>query len=788
MNDIEVSSIDLVEGGNVFKQGHYLTLGYVPRDEKGETVDLSGKTLNVSLWGRKGVVFEAAATYSAGVIRFTLDKMVPAGDYTVEFTVTSSTDAKYRKKFPTNQHSGRIAIKQSADDLGVVGIQVYTVAQLKAEQKALLDAAVSGFTVDSETKMARVSGTTTHPTIGARLEADKQATAAQLAETNNLLYYVNADDKRFNGDYQSAINATPDGAILYFPSISTTRIIPELFVTKPITIEFHSPVSSQLNKNILKVNGTRESTDYILSANVSRGDRTISLSTTPTGFTSGDFIVLQDDTVRPSDSSPNLNMEVHEIESVTGNTLTLTDYVRLKKTVSVKSNVFKFNPVKDVYIKNPNFQLASGSVSGRLILVEYGVNIHVSNLITKRSVSPVVAFSSSYNCSVNGFDIREPVSTGSGKGYGIQVVYGSNNIKISNGYAKGMRHAIDLNGSFSVLVEDVKSYSGTNGDFMITHNGFDADITFQNCHSFGVKAGGYGFACSSQGVVNVFDAMLYNINLINCSVQINEAANSHAISLTIPLKDSTIENFIAVCGDGKKISSVANSSILIPTNNTDITIRGLKSYGFWHGIQSTQNDVPSTIDSSCSIKISDVVIKNSNYAITSRNGEGRKIRISGLTVENIAIRIFQLHYGSIDQLDIKDVDIRNSSNAILFAGLPPKGLNGIKGVIENIKSDVVTLSGLQVVASDKLTFDKLIYYNQNGNIQIYSNSNLTLGTTPLDEGIVEGQKLTIHNVGNFEITLPAYSKIVYKAVGNLVLNTLKPMLTIQWMNGKWYEV
>lgn len=227
MNDIEVSSIDLVEGGNVFKQGHYLTLGYVPRDEKGETVDLSGKTLNVSLWGRKGVVFEAAAIYSAGVIRFTFDKMVAAGDYTVEFTVTSSTDAEYRKKFPTNQHSGRIAIKQSADDLGVVGIQVYTVAQLKAEQKAIqtqyestVDAKVQASDAKSTTALtksttaeatandvksqfeqvvisgdssveaaaARVAPDQTFVSLKARLDAKEQATALQLAETSKQAY------------------------------------------------------------------------------------------------------------------------------------------------------------------------------------------------------------------------------------------------------------------------------------------------------------------------------------------------------------------------------------------------------------------------------------------------------------------------------------------------------------------------------------------------------------------------------------------------------------------------
>ena len=246
MNDIEVSSIDLVEGGNVFKQGHYLTLGYVPRDEKGETVDLSGKTLNVSLWGRKGVVFEAAATYSGGVIRFTLDKMVPAGDYAVEFTVTSSTDAKYRKKFPTNQHSGRIAIKQSADDLGVVGIQVYTVAQLKAEQKALLDAAVSGFTVDSETKMARVSGTTTHPTIGARLEADKQVLTQQLAETA-LKSEVEATGKRID---ELVIGSGSANAEVTDAHVSTTKNKTYTTLRSRIEETEKDMVENVVNKNL----------------------------------------------------------------------------------------------------------------------------------------------------------------------------------------------------------------------------------------------------------------------------------------------------------------------------------------------------------------------------------------------------------------------------------------------------------------------------------------------------------------------------------------------------------
>lgn len=177
MNNIEVTTIDLVEGGNVFKQGHHLTLGYIPRDEKGGVVDLSNKTLSVSIWGRIGVVFEGAATFSADTIRFTLKELIPAGEYQVEFTATSSTDSSYRKKFPTNTTSGRITVKQSADDLAATGLSVITVSQFRKE----FDAAVAAVTKDSEVVLARKEYTT----LGQRLEAEKQELTQQLAEKAN---------------------------------------------------------------------------------------------------------------------------------------------------------------------------------------------------------------------------------------------------------------------------------------------------------------------------------------------------------------------------------------------------------------------------------------------------------------------------------------------------------------------------------------------------------------------------------------------------------------------------
>lgn len=228
MNDIEVTSIDLVEGGNVFKQGHYLTLGYVPRDENGDAVDLSGRTLSVALWARDGIAFESDATYSNGVLRFTLNETVPAGNYQIEFTATSSTDENYRKKFPTNYNSGRISVQQSSDDAGNLGISVYTVAKIKSEQQAAqtayqeeinpkittltqrVDDGVGAFTNDTEIIDARMGKT--------NLRQFNEETSLLLTDIAYNVKTFGAIGDGVVDDTIAVSNALKSGKHIFFPT------------------------------------------------------------------------------------------------------------------------------------------------------------------------------------------------------------------------------------------------------------------------------------------------------------------------------------------------------------------------------------------------------------------------------------------------------------------------------------------------------------------------------------------------------------------------------------------
>lgn len=174
MRNIESSSIELVQGANTFKQGENITLGYKAYDDSGNQIDLTGKTLAASLFGQKGTVYEAPASFSDGILYFSIeDTVVPDGNYQIEFTATSSADTTYRRKFPTSS-ADKVFIKKSTDDLGNAGVGPITVAQLRTEQeqkqqqfelaivpqvdelKQRVEEGIGAFTEDTELKDARM--------------------------------------------------------------------------------------------------------------------------------------------------------------------------------------------------------------------------------------------------------------------------------------------------------------------------------------------------------------------------------------------------------------------------------------------------------------------------------------------------------------------------------------------------------------------------------------------------------------------------------------------------------
>ncbi|MDE0581564.1 hypothetical protein ON064_00680 [Planococcus sp. A6] len=186
--------LDLVEGGNIFKQGDYVTLGFIPRDYTGASVDLTNKQIEGSIFnGSTGVIYEGPASFVDGKIFFTIKQVLNDGKFQLEFTVTDAADQEYRTKFPTDDYASELTIKPSADNLDYVGVSMTTVAQLRTEQeqkqqqfelaivpqvdelKQRVEEGIGAFTEDTEVKDARMDEI--------NLRTFNQKVVAQLAGT-----------------------------------------------------------------------------------------------------------------------------------------------------------------------------------------------------------------------------------------------------------------------------------------------------------------------------------------------------------------------------------------------------------------------------------------------------------------------------------------------------------------------------------------------------------------------------------------------------------------------------
>ncbi|RLJ90114.1 hypothetical protein [Planococcus citreus] len=131
--------LDLINGGNIFRQDDKITLGYIARNSNGEAIDFSGKEIMGTIYNRRaGIMFEAEASFDAESqkIIFTITQMLDHGTFEIEFVVTDPGNANYRVVVPSDEYSGRLDIKPSSANIEVTGVRMVTVEQLRSEQQA----------------------------------------------------------------------------------------------------------------------------------------------------------------------------------------------------------------------------------------------------------------------------------------------------------------------------------------------------------------------------------------------------------------------------------------------------------------------------------------------------------------------------------------------------------------------------------------------------------------------------------------------------------------------------
>lgn len=132
----EISTVELVDGGSVIRQGEFFRLGYLPRDANGEPVNLVNKDITVAIMKRGQIVYEKDVEFDPGdgLIHLVVNENIGNGRMWLEFTATDPNFPTYRRKFPSRQETAVLDIVPGAEDLDFVGVSGMTVEKLQAEQ------------------------------------------------------------------------------------------------------------------------------------------------------------------------------------------------------------------------------------------------------------------------------------------------------------------------------------------------------------------------------------------------------------------------------------------------------------------------------------------------------------------------------------------------------------------------------------------------------------------------------------------------------------------------------
>ena len=553
----------------------------------------------------------------------------------------------------------------------------------------------------------------------------------------------------------TAITYAKAGDTIVFPKAT---YLCNIVCTKSVNFDFQgSTLVSKTSSSILALNGTKSISGYLISSALIRGDKTVTIQQiTPITLQAGDYILLRDDTLRPGDDLDNINEEVHQIEAISGNVITLKDFVRFPKAVATDTaNIYKLDLLKDVTVKNVKVYDDSHNSNG--VICSYCGNVVLENIEAEHMTKPAISFVSCAGVKLTRFNIGEAASTTSGNGYSVLLDHGTTNFYIADGCGDKQRHVIDCSSSFEGVVERVNATNPLFASFVLAHNSFGSDITFRNCTSSGGDH--YGFVFLNQGVSYYYDAIAYNYNIIDCVVNLEVASvNSIGCFFQCPAQDCTIDNFTV---KGKTQNSYGVGIRLQPINNR-IIVTNSKISKVNRAVTIEETAVAEA-DNVYYVKFINMAIENCNYGF--RIGNLKEIYIDRIRTDHCNTLI---NFGAYDEnktnamkfFNLTNGIYKNITNLFVFNNQNYEASTYIIGKITN--NNLYTAQGnflVNVVNNAKLAADmtalNLRLSTPEGIvITVKANAAVTAATDFLPKGFTVFQTVTIYNGGTNTITLP----------------------------------
>ncbi|WP_186578041.1 hypothetical protein [Aquibacillus kalidii] len=325
-------------------------------------------------------------------------------------------------------------------------------------------------------------------------ELDKKVNLKQITE-----YSIVAEGADNTGatDMTSVFNSLHDrisegSKIVFPPGVYKGNMI----ATKDLAIEFRDCTLINANDvdEIVGFRGTEE-TPRTVVGNPVFGDRSFEVSDS-TGLLPGDIGYLVDDSVRPGDLTPDVNVEILKIKSIDATTVTIEGIIESDmNTGSVR--FVKINPVKRPRIIGHPLIKPTASHNWHAVYFEYCEEPSYEAITVEKFVRHGVRFKFCYLPKSGDSYFKKPIATGSGQGYGVSM-HGCRHGINKYIYSEGCRHAIDDSASYNCETLKVEEVGGVGEAIaVISHNGFGGNNKIGEL--YGINDGPF-VTVSKQGI------------------------------------------------------------------------------------------------------------------------------------------------------------------------------------------------------------------------------------------------------------------------------------------------
>lgn len=531
----------------------------------------------------------------------------------------------------------------------------------------------------------------------------------------------------------------------------------------------------------LRFNGVASSTTYQMTGTVSRNARSVVATVSASDLAAGNLLVLQDDSERASDAAKEINIEVHRVDTVSGATINLQDFVRADKAVTA-TNIYKITPCQDITIRGWNFEALSGSIANSGLFFDMCENVRIYGVKGRNTASDGVSFRRCYDVAVYDWDMAEPRATTSGQGYGIAFNKGTARIHVGRGVGRGMRHTVDFDSCWDITTDWFDSFDAVFNSVMLAHNGWGGDFQSLKVRARNEAAQAvYVSIPATSGATN-YTKSIYNLN-IEVDAELPFATGAIGFYSEQPLIDSNID-VKTLHGDGSKPTSFTSniSGVRIPADKSKGTRIKVSSIG------AVTPVFRNTASAGFGDATFDVTARNCYHAFYAI--DSTEINISRMEVENIHDRV--LKYDGTNTLQkIVVGPVSCDTLVATLTSIPParihsSGCNGRFGPVTDSSSGAALTLG----AGFAITSEQLLRSHDGETILVTAAGAVTSAATAFEEGFYNGQRITLvtDQTAN-TITIQHSTTVQNDGAASVVLGTAKRSASWEYntLLSRWYQ-